>query len=815
MDAAGPLIEGFPNQALRPTGSEGDHEDSINENDYADSIDDNDYYDRDNVEEDDDSFDAPTHFANDFTSTNDVKSKVNCQLLPIWPPGDRNDRAGTSLTLGASNRVRIIESRFKSTLAEIREWGHINSCRYQQGLSGEDEHKKYEIVNICNGKINIKAKFNGTVIDDQLYILPETYDAIAGRVWIRKFGLDLHNLDTHAMDVSTVKLIHTIKNMDQVAQMYPVLCIGKAGKIPDVVVSLKLRKGAEPVFYREHDQVIASDQVLVPYDPDLPYQLACDASPTGIAGVLSHIADAPININSYTTSAINNEVKQLRDATIEQISILTVTYQLLKEEMKKDATLSTIMKSLQGENTASLQSAVLNELHRTHVGITKMKQLARQYVYWKKIVSDIKHLKRHQVVLGRNNREFDVLAWLEGKCPVTLPLECIRAHSLCAIAGEKERVDRGRQLVQVSSKYAATCLKKASLEPRSKPPFSRGSPLGCEGLSLCERPVPEISEKHVLDCCEGRSTLKQQRWCSTLCGQGVAGFAKRGVLAVFNRYHGAWPEALEKTKMNSALEGDRDCVDGQNIPLKKKLVRQSELLSGEIRAANLASWSGEPMGVKYGSVPECKCRKTEGPRENLPTSVIIRHDLLHILYDSWSFLLHDKIRRGLYFMADSIDIHIKARVRITNRTRFALVEGEISAAMYRCACNNLRLTTSIVWDGSVGHHANSMGRVLLSSPHLHPPDCGVESLNGGNTTANRRMVEIQPLVAEWWKDNRISLYEPVPNVGIFTYLMSLKHMTVNFERHKWGELRHAILNDSCSHVSGTSFILPRLFHTAS
>ncbi|KAJ8889528.1 hypothetical protein PR048_009027 [Dryococelus australis] len=223
-------------------------------------------------------------------------------------------------------------------------------------------------------------------------------------------------------------------------------------------------------------QAIASDKVLVPYDPDLPVQLACDASLTGIAGVLSHIylfcchfklitdnqpltrifnhratlpkmtaghlqcytaflsgfnytidfkkgiensmfdclSRAPIKINSYTASAINNEVKQLCDATIEQLSIPTVTYQLLKEEMEKDATLSTIMKSLQEENTsepdyiiesgilfcgqrvvpASLQSAVLNKLHQNHVGITKVKQLAHLYVYWKKIDSDIEHLVR-------------------------------------------------------------------------------------------------------------------------------------------------------------------------------------------------------------------------------------------------------------------------------------------------------------------------------------------------------------------------------------------------------------------------------------
>ncbi|KAJ8890675.1 hypothetical protein PR048_010184 [Dryococelus australis] len=132
-----------------------------------------------------------------------------------------------------------------------------------------------------------------------------------------------------------------------------------------------------------------------------------------------------ININSYTASVINNEVKQFGDATLEQIGILA--------ETKKDATLSTIMKFLQEENTsepdyiiessvlfcgqrvvpASLKSAVLNELHRTHVDITKMKQPAHQYVYWKKIDSDIEHLlsrtvqPRHQVILGRNQNITD------------------------------------------------------------------------------------------------------------------------------------------------------------------------------------------------------------------------------------------------------------------------------------------------------------------------------------------------------------------------------------------------------------------------
>jgi len=40
----------------------------------------------------------------------------------------------------------------------------------------------------------------------------------------------------------------------------------------------------------------------------------------------------------------------------------------------------------------SLQPIVLEELHHTHIGVVKMKQLARRFVYWKLIDRDIEHL---------------------------------------------------------------------------------------------------------------------------------------------------------------------------------------------------------------------------------------------------------------------------------------------------------------------------------------------------------------------------------------------------------------------------------------
>jgi len=36
---------------------------------------------------------------------------------------------------------------------------------------------------------------------------------------------------------------------------------------------------------------IASNRILMPFNPELPLTLACDASPTGIGAVLSHIVN--------------------------------------------------------------------------------------------------------------------------------------------------------------------------------------------------------------------------------------------------------------------------------------------------------------------------------------------------------------------------------------------------------------------------------------------------------------------------------------------------------------------------------------------
>ncbi|GBN29578.1 Uncharacterized protein K02A2.6 [Araneus ventricosus] len=261
---------------------------------------------------------------------------------------------------------------------------------------------------------------------------------------------------------------------------------------------------------------ISSDRVLVPFDTELPVTLATDASPVGVAAVLSHIIDnveKPVAFSScslteaernysqlhrealaiifgvshfinyiygrhfvlitdnqplsrifhpktgfpkmtsarllryasflagfdYTVKfrkglenqnvdclsralvnqncisadvSINDEVHQVCASAVFEISSENLTADAIIQEREKDQELAQIKRELLSSPVNSdyildsgilfrnnrivipktLQPTVLNELHSTHIGITKMKQLARRYCTWKNIDKDIENL---------------------------------------------------------------------------------------------------------------------------------------------------------------------------------------------------------------------------------------------------------------------------------------------------------------------------------------------------------------------------------------------------------------------------------------
>ena len=268
---------------------------------------------------------------------------------------------------------------------------------------------------------------------------------------------------------------------------------------------------------------LSSDRVLVPFNPDHQIVVACDASPTGISGILSHRingVEKPVAYASRSLTAAERNYSQLdREATaiywsvqkfflyiygrkfilvtdneplsrifkqdaqlpsitalrllryavflsgfqyeirhkkgeanknadylsraplpetvtedseneiyvhsVDSISTSRINYKSIVEETGKDEKLKELRDNLQSGKIAdenfsllngaifrgqcvyvpeSLRKAVLVDLHETHSGIVKMKGLARKYVYWPSLNSDIESLVKSCQVCAENQR---------------------------------------------------------------------------------------------------------------------------------------------------------------------------------------------------------------------------------------------------------------------------------------------------------------------------------------------------------------------------------------------------------------------------
>ncbi|UYV68321.1 K02A2.6-like [Cordylochernes scorpioides] len=126
-------------------------------------------------------------------------------------------------------------------------------------------------------------------------------------------------------------------------------------------------------------------------------------------GTKNQIADclsrAPTAQGYVTTDMIINEdVHRICSSTVFEISTKTLTVEEIVKEKDKDKELSKLKRDIKSNSiesdytlngeifSKSLQLELLKYLHSTHLGIVKMKQLARRYCTWKNIDKDIENL---------------------------------------------------------------------------------------------------------------------------------------------------------------------------------------------------------------------------------------------------------------------------------------------------------------------------------------------------------------------------------------------------------------------------------------
>ncbi|GFR34009.1 uncharacterized protein K02A2.6 [Trichonephila clavata] len=278
------------------------------------------------------------------------------------------------------------------------------------------------------GYVTVGVQYKNQKVNLNLYIVKENLDTILGREWLYKIQLDW-------LAIKAIRA-KTEQNLNNLLREYKDIFDDKLGEISNYEAKLKLRPGVKPIFCRVravpfalkavvnapvpknvHEATIAtianplnnltkknvrflwskdcqaafeqikkeicSPKVLVHYDPSLPLTLASGASPVDFLSRLPKTSE-------------ELEVKDgITIFQISQIEALPVTSKELRQDTGKAIELGPLLKALREEECSG------RELHAGHLGIVKMKAIARSFVYWKNINKDIEEAAKNCVDCAR------------------------------------------------------------------------------------------------------------------------------------------------------------------------------------------------------------------------------------------------------------------------------------------------------------------------------------------------------------------------------------------------------------------------------
>ncbi|KAL1447833.1 hypothetical protein WDU94_013915, partial [Cyamophila willieti] len=175
--------------------------------------------------------------------------------------------------------------------------------------------------------------------------------------------------------------------------------------------------------FQKVKQMLLSTNVLTHYDPSLDIVVSCDSSAYGIGGVIAHkMPDGSERPIAFTSRTLNSSEKNYACIHKEALAIVYTIKQfnqflykvihrvktnswsssskLVDPELKpyyfrRDELYlenECLMWGYRVVVPSSLQALILSDLHHTHLGICKMKSIARNYVWWPSIDKDIEHL---------------------------------------------------------------------------------------------------------------------------------------------------------------------------------------------------------------------------------------------------------------------------------------------------------------------------------------------------------------------------------------------------------------------------------------
>ncbi|UYV62509.1 K02A2.6-like [Cordylochernes scorpioides] len=255
---------------------------------------------------------------------------------------------------------------------------------------------------------------------------------LSGRTWIRHLKINLEEIDQENLNQIKELKVSSINDDYDIEKEFPEIYTQKVGCVPDFLITLQLRQGAKPSFTPERNVPYAlREKVEKIFHPKSKFPKMTSAHLLRYAsfiagfdyvvsfkkGTENQIADclsrAPTAQGYVTTDMIiNEEVHRICSSTVFEISTKTLTVEEIVKETDKDKELSKLKRDIKSNSIESdytingeilfkndkvvvpksLQLEVLKDLHSTHLGIVKMKQLARRYCTWKNIDKDIENL---------------------------------------------------------------------------------------------------------------------------------------------------------------------------------------------------------------------------------------------------------------------------------------------------------------------------------------------------------------------------------------------------------------------------------------